>query len=145
MRDTKFQAFQFRLIHRFIPCNKFLRNIRIQRSDTCSFCSAMDTLEHFMFVCPTVQTLWKEIILWFDRKADIQLNVSLRAFLFGVPAATPQAEVINFLLLFTKFYVYRQKLFHRGSMSLIHLLQELRTRLHVHRKLDPDYCREKAF
>lgn len=27
-RDTKFQALQFKLIHRIIPCNKYLKNIR---------------------------------------------------------------------------------------------------------------------
>lgn len=135
MRDTKFQAFQFRLIHRFLPCNKFLNNIKIKRNDTCSFCPDSDTIEHFIFLCPLVQTLWKDIVQWFDRETDLQLNVSLRAYLFGVPKDTPQAKVINFLLIFVKFYVYRQKLFHQGSLSLIHVLQELRARLQVEKYL----------
>lgn len=135
IRDTKLQSFQFRLIHRFIPCNKFLHNIKIKRTDTCSFCSGTDTIEHFLFQCHGVQVFWKNFILWFNRETDIQLNVSLRAFLFGVPPDTPKAKVINFLLLFFKFFLYRQKLFYQGSLSLIHILQELKTRLRVEKYL----------
>lgn len=47
--DTKLQAFQFQLLHRFIPCNRFLRNIRIKDDDKCSFCPGQDTIQHFMF------------------------------------------------------------------------------------------------
>lgn len=36
--DTKLQAFYFRVVHRFLPCNRFLSNIRIKRDDWCSFC-----------------------------------------------------------------------------------------------------------
>lgn len=135
MRDTKLQAFQFRLIHRFVPCNKFLYDIKINRTDTCSFCPGTDTIQHFLFLCPVVQKFWKDLVAWFDRETELQLNVSLRSFLFGVPSDAPQANRINFLLAFFKFYVYRQKLFGQGVLSLIHVLQELRTRLQVEKYL----------
>lgn len=134
-RDTKLQAFQFRVIHRFLPCNKFLHNIHIRRDDNCNTCQQPDSIEHFLYLCPTVKAFWDNVVAWFDREADLQLSVSLRAFLFGVTPGVPQAKTINFLLLFTKFYVYRQKLYHQGSLSLIHLLGELRRRLQVERHL----------
>lgn len=56
VRDTKLQAFHFRVVHRFLPCNRFLCNIRIKREDKCSFCPAVDTIEHFLFHCPLVVT-----------------------------------------------------------------------------------------
>lgn len=37
-RETKLQAFQFRIIHRILPCNKFLNNLRILPADSCTFC-----------------------------------------------------------------------------------------------------------
>lgn len=130
-RDTKLQAFHFRIVHRFLPCNRFLRNIRIKREDTCSYCPAPDTIEHFLFYCPIVVTFWKEVVAWFERESDIHLGVSLRAFLFGVPDSTPNSTVINFVLLFVKFFIYRQKLFHQGNLDLTHLLREFKTRLQV--------------
>lgn len=130
-RDTILQAFQFRLIHRFIPCNVFLKNIRIKRDDKCSFCPASDTIQHFLYTCPVVQVFWKQILSWFFREADIRLDISLRSFLFGVPSGVPHERVINFILLFTKFYIYRQKLFHQASLDLTQFLKEFRLRLQV--------------
>lgn len=72
---------------------------------------------------------------WFDKETNSQLNVSLHVFLFGLPDTFPKAKVINFILLFVKFFIYRQKLFHHGSMDLTHLLRDLRTRLQVERYL----------
>lgn len=131
MRDMKYQAFHFRIVHRFVPCNRFLRNIRINTEDTCSYCPLPDTIEYFFFECPLVKTLWRGIVDWFDRVADVNLNVSLHIFLFGISEQTPQAKMINFILIFVKFYIYRQKLFHQGDLSLIHLLHELKIRLQV--------------
>lgn len=134
-RDTKLQAFHFRVVHRFLPCNKFLHNIHIRRDDLCDLCQQTDTIEHFLYLCPLVKKFWNDVITWFDGEGDIQLNISLRAFLFGIPNTTPQAKVVNFLVLFTKFFIYRQKLFHQGSLSLIHLLRDLRLRLQVEKYL----------
>lgn len=121
-RDTKLQAFHFRMVHRFIPCNAFLSNIRIRRDDECSFCSATDSIEHFLFYCPIVVAFWGKVVAWFHEETDTQLQVSLRTFRFGVPDDFPNARVVNFTLLFVKFFIYRQKLFHQGTMDLTHFL-----------------------
>lgn len=130
-RDTKLQAFHFRTVHRFIPCNRFLKNIKIKRDDKCSYCPASDTIQHFLYARPLVDSFWKQIVAWFARETDVQLDVSLCTFLFGLPEDAPQARVINFILLFTKFFIYRQKLFHRSSLDLTHFLRELRQMLQV--------------
>lgn len=105
-RDTKLQAFQYRVIHKTLPCNKFLSNLRICQTDSCTFCQASDSIEHFLFHCPHTKIFWGKLCTWLDREADIQLTVSVRALLFGVPAASPNAKVVNFLLIFIKFYIY---------------------------------------
>lgn len=130
-RDTKLQAFQFRIINRFLPCNSFLRNIRIKKEDTCTFCPAPDTIQHFLFYCPIVVAFWKAVITWFEEETQTQLHVSLRAFLFGVPEDIMNSKVINFIILFVKFFIYRQKLFHQGVLDLTHFLHEFRTRLQI--------------
>lgn len=70
---------------------------------------------------------------WIDREADIWMDMSTRSFLFGVAVTRPQDKVVNNILLFVKYYIYRQKLFHDGKLSLIQLLRELRARLHTER------------
>lgn len=131
VRDTKLQAFHYRVVHRFLPCNKFLQNIRIRRDVICSFCAGSDSIEHFLSLCPIVKSFWKDVWEWFAREVDVQLNIPLRAFLFGVPDQIPHATMINFLILFIKHYIYRQKVFHQGSLSLVQVLKELRRRLQV--------------
>lgn len=135
IRDTKLQAFAYRLIHRFIPCNRYLCNIRIRTDDTCSFCQAVDTIQHFLFECQMVQAFWSKIVAWFDREVDLDINVTMKDFLFGVSDTQPNAKVMNFVLIFTKFFIYRQKLFHRGSLEMLHFLREFRTRLQVEKYL----------
>lgn len=113
-----------------------MKNIRILRDNRCGFCPAVDSIEHFLFECPLVQVFWKDLITWIDREANLQIDISVRAFLFGIPEAVPQARLINFILLFTKFFIYRQKLFYQGSLSLIHFLQEMRQRILVEKYLN---------
>ena len=43
---TKYQSFQYRVIHRIIPCNLWLHKMKIKDSPKCSFCPEEDTLVH---------------------------------------------------------------------------------------------------
>lgn len=130
-RDTKLQLFQFRLCHRIIPCNKFFKNIRIRSDDKCSFCQGQDSIQHFLFQCPDTKAFWNTICNWFATELDIQIDMSTRSFLFGTPVIKPQDHMVNFILLFVKFHIYRQKLFHQGKFCLLQLLRELRSRLQI--------------
>lgn len=134
-RDTKLQSFQLRLCHRILPCNKFLKNIRIRQDDKCSYCQNQDSIQHFLFLCPPTRAFWKTVCSWLETQVEIQMDMSTRAFLFGVPLIRPQDKVVNFLLLFFKFYIYRQKLFHKGQFCLIQFLRELRSRLNIEKYL----------
>lgn len=130
-RDTKLQSFQFRICHRIIPCNKFLKNIRIRQDDMCSYCQDQDSIQHFLFTCPATKTFWDNFCNWLATQVDIQIHMSTRLFLFGVPISNPQDRIVNFLLLLIKFYIYRQKLFHQGRLCLLQFLGELRARLQI--------------
>lgn len=134
-RDTKLQSFQYRLCHRIIPCNRYLKNIRLRPDDKCSYCSDQDSIQHFLFLCPETNTFWNSICTWLATEVGIQIDMSSRSYLFGVTINRPQDKMVNFLLLFVKFYIYRQKLFHRGQLCLLQLLRELRSRLSIERYL----------
>lgn len=127
--DTKLQALQYRVIHRVLACNKFLKNISVCRTDKCSFCPLPDTAKHFLIEYGLKKLFWGNVSSWFDKEGDIQLSLSVRSRLFGVRASQPHSSQTNFLLMFVKSYIYRQKLFNVGAFSLIQLLRELRQRL----------------
>lgn len=106
VRDTKLQAFQHRLIHRIIPCNKFLSNIRIKQEDSCPNCGEQDTLPHFFFQCPVVYRLWEKLTDWLLQNANFSLSPSLEEVLFGKPLVTATDRISNFLFIVTKFFIY---------------------------------------
>lgn len=135
-RDTKLQAFQYKLIHRVIPCNKYLTNIRIKQDETCSYCDSSDTLQHFFYACPPVNNLWDTLSSWLANNLDIHITFNAKMILFGLPRTADMALVLNYLILFTKFYIYRQRLFHQNKLEILHVLHELRLRLRVEKYIN---------
>lgn len=43
-RETKLQSFHYKVLHRVIPCNRYLTQIRIKDTDWCPFCDESDTI-----------------------------------------------------------------------------------------------------
>ncbi len=50
-RDTRLQSFQYKILHRTLPCNEKLKNIKIKSESTCSNCNEIDTITHFLIDC----------------------------------------------------------------------------------------------
>ncbi len=50
-RDTSIQSFQCKVLHRTLPFNEWLNNIKINSENTCSFCNEIDTITHFLIEC----------------------------------------------------------------------------------------------
>lgn len=132
-RESRLQSFQFRIIHRTIPCNKYLCNIRIKQEDFCSFCDVptTDTLQHFFFSCHKTSTFWNSVCHWLSTQANFQVNIDEREFLFGVHRSIPQSRMTNFLTLLAKHFIFRQKLFHKANLDLTHFLRELKQKLGI--------------
>lgn len=126
-RETKLQSLHFKTLNRVLPCNQFLKQIRIKESDACDLCGESDTILHFLLECPTVRTFWNAVCAWFDRVEDLPLGVlTPKQYIFGLPRSIPKAVVANFIVISTKFFVYRQRLFHGGSLELLHWLREFK-------------------
>ncbi len=60
-RETQLQALQYRIIHRFLACKKWLCDISIVNSNMCDECNTVDTIEHYIFSCKSVKPFWSEI------------------------------------------------------------------------------------
>lgn len=133
LRETKLQSFQLKILYRIIPCNHYLKNIRIRENDLCSYCNCTDSVEHFLFECIKVQQLWSNLSSWIHRELNLEFEVSPKQFFLGVTSPGGNAKVINSMILYFKYYVHRQKLFHNGEMSLVSFLGELKMKLRTER------------
>lgn len=130
VRETKIQTLQYKILNRIIPCNSFLKQLRIREDESCTFCSETDSIAHFLFLCPMVQAFWQKICSWFDNMVGLQLQtIDCREFIFGTDVSTSKGNIINSILLYTKYFVHRQKLFHQSDLTLLHFLQELKVKL----------------
>lgn len=130
VRETKVQSLQYRIVNRILPCNSYLRQLRIKESEVCNFCDQTDSISHFLFSCPVVQVFWVVLCAWFSRAVDLNMQgVKPKEFVFGIRVKSKQSTLMNYIVLQTKYFVYRQKLFHQGDLRLLHFLQELKMKL----------------
>lgn len=129
-RETKLQSFAYKILHRVIPCNNYLTQIRIKEADWCPYCDETDTITHFLFSCAKVRPFWQAICQWFLQADNLYLDrISTEEFMWGVAGSARGASIINTITLLTKYYVYRQKLYYNRELCLLQWLAELRTRL----------------
>lgn len=134
-RETKYQAFQYKVLQRTIPCNKYLANIRIRQDDKCSFCAEVDTIQHFLAECDDTRRLWNQIRSWMEQNTGFQMDISQQEFLLGVHPRVPGSRKINLIAIMAKFFTHRQKLFHNGDLPLTLFLREFRTRLQIEKHI----------
>lgn len=146
VRETKLQSLHFKIMNRVIPCNKFLKQIRIKSTDSCELCGLEDSLLHFFFECTTVKGFWASLCAWFDRVENLALaNLSPRHFMFGVPRSHYKEKMVNFILMNTKFFIFRQRLFHGGKLEILQWLREFKVKLLMERHINLSEGRPRLF
>lgn len=129
-RQTKLQSFHYKMLHRTIPCNVFLKQIKIRDSEWCPYCDASDTIVHFLFRCNKVQPFWQAVCNWFSEADDLYLQaLTPQEYIWGLHSSAFRASLINAITLSIKDYVYRQKLFHGSDLDLLQWLREFRQTL----------------
>lgn len=135
-RETKYQSFQCRLLHRVITCNHLLFRWKMREDGLCDVCDREDTIEHFFYNCPSSRNFWSQVKTWVLGAIQVSLaGLTIKEFLLGVPSVFPQAHIVNYLLLHGRFFIHRQRLFHDSNLSLSHWIRELRSRLLTERAI----------
>ena len=103
--DTSIQAFQFKLINRIIPTNKYLFNCKLTNSSLCDVCSSdVETIVHLFWECPVVQDLWSNLKTFLQSKG-ITIELNLPTVILGVNTKTNYSSN-NFLILLMKYFIY---------------------------------------
>ncbi len=80
-RPTSIQTFQYKVIHRTLPYNEWLKHIRIKTDDICSYCNNVDAIAHFLIDCNSNKLFWKGWARWWHsitgfniRKEEMYIN-----------------------------------------------------------------------
>lgn len=106
--STRLQSLHYRIIHRYIPTNKFLSTRGIVGSPLCSHCLELDDLKHFFFDCELVKPIWQKVLPKLKSKFHLSEEfLHYDSVLLGFPKAPP---VVNLIMLIIKQHIVTHKL-----------------------------------
>ena len=130
-RETRLQSLQYKLLHRIIPCNVWLKQIKIKATDECDYCQEKDTIEHFFLECQSVKEFWNFLFNWWETVTNTELDVIKEELLFGFVQSSDYYKVLNYCVLLAKSYIHRQRLFHNNKLSLYQYQVELKQKIQI--------------
>jgi hypothetical protein len=109
--DTYVLNLQYKITHRILACNKNLHTWKIKQSKDCDNCKEVDTIEHFLVQCNDTYTMWQHIFNWWAANMEAWFQLDTYEIIFGVPNEfnEPIVNQVNFIILYGKYYIYRNK------------------------------------
>lgn len=133
--DTELQSLQYKIIHRFFPCNYTLS---IWYPDLPSDCQVFecvrhrDNIEHYFFHCHSVSAFWKSFMRFWNNVTGFSFMLSEQDIIFGVlnPFNQDNIDVLNYCILFAKLFIYKCKK-EETRICLYEFLAILKNRIEV--------------
>ena len=109
IRDVTLKWLQLRIVHRIIGTNVILSAIGVRTNDRCSFCNIeKDGIEHIFWNCHHTN----QFLLAFERKIKekcphaSRFKLTCNLVLFGIERNVKTDEVLDFIILLVKQYIY---------------------------------------
>ena len=135
-KDTQLLWFQFRVLHRILPTERYLHICKIKDSPNCKRCGEEETISHLLYNCEFAQRFWVSLgnALRINCHNCARLSFSLELVIFGSKNNFITDKGFDFILLFAKFYVYKCK-FLETPPNIRIFLGELRFRLKIERHI----------
>ncbi len=112
-----------------------LFNLKIKNSKICNYCNEIDTQPHFFLLCEKVNHFWNYWFNWW--KTLTGLNIwdhydDLEEYiLMGFPETSEDIEALNYCLLYTKYYIYIQRLFNNNELELYLCQTQIKTAIMI--------------
>ena len=108
--STKFRTFHFKLLHRRIATNEFLKKISLVQSDKCCFCKhETETITHLFLRCFITQSFWNDVKQFLFQKDPGNDFVLTDLHLMGL-SNVPTYAAIDLVLLLARYHIYSCKL-----------------------------------
>jgi hypothetical protein len=146
--DTKLQTFQFKITHRILACKTNLFTWKIEANAICNFCGIEnDTIEHHLVMCKDTLEFWSHVRNWWKAITDTNLVVGIYDLILGLPNDEKNSIInqFNFVLLYTRYYIYANKQAGKAKLHLYELLIKLKTRLEIMQNIALENKQEKKF
>lgn len=121
---TKLRYFQYRIITKSLITDTRVSIWDRSTSDKCTFCSeAKETVVHLFWDCKNSQKIWTAISKWMNYFFSVKIKFTAENVFLNNYNKRDSA-LINFVILVTKFFIYKSKV--QGLMlNFSHLIKDL--------------------
>ena len=103
--STKYQTFQFRLLHRILVTNEDLYQWKLKQTDICTFCEEeIETISHLLLECEVTKLFWNNIEEWLYRICDIRIHIPPKDIILG--KINIENNLFDLVYLVGKQYLY---------------------------------------
>ena len=123
--DTKLREFQYKILNRILYTNKMLFKFKKVDSPLCDFCEKeLETIEHLFFHCTKVSTFWNDLKSVLD-SFNITIRFDIMNVLFGILDTDNISILVNYIILESKYFIYRCKL-NKGCLCVSLLVDKFK-------------------
>ena len=134
-KESKFHWLQFKILHRLIPTNKYLKKLKLTDSNLCTFCKLeAETIEHLFVDCPYVKEIWDAVEDMLLDRYNIPITLNKTNILFGKFNTCNTYKVENLLILIIKHYIFTCK-YKSKKLNTDALLNVITERFYVEKYL----------
>ena len=107
---TKLNTFQFKLLHRRLATNDFLKKIGIKENDMCTFCrSEVESLIYLFWSCNVTSRFWQSFKQWLitDKGiADIETINFTSTIILGLNTKVFKKKQLDVYFLMARYYIW---------------------------------------
>ena len=123
--DTKLREFQYKILNRILYTNKMLFKCKKVDSPLCDFCEKeLETIEHLFFHCTKVSMFWNDLKSVLD-SFNITIRFDIMNVLFGILDTDDISILVNYIILESKYFIYRCKL-NKGCLCVSLLVDKFK-------------------
>ena len=123
--EEKLRSFQFKVLHRILATNVFLKNIRIKTDPSCQHCGTEETLEHLFWECKESKAFWSDFQRFVKGKHFELPNLSCKDVILGI-LPKEHNTILNHLVLLAKYHIYSIR--YSNLKPSMHIFQEFFTK-----------------
>ena len=105
---SKLRVFQFKLLHRRLATNDFLKKIKLRDNDLCNFCQIEEeTLIHLFWNCTVTSSSWHNFRQWLLRNESSVRSLELTpSLVIGLKTHPLFCKNFYFLFLVARLYIW---------------------------------------
>ncbi|XP_056019638.1 uncharacterized protein LOC125668194 [Ostrea edulis] len=106
-KDSIIQWLQYRILHRILPVNYYLKKINVVSFDCCTFCNdEVETIQHVFIGCEKLSILWSNLSMHIYKTTSKRIGFNVLNILLGELPLLKGNRIVNFLILYTKQYIF---------------------------------------